>query len=625
MSEATDIEDQEHDAAVYLLKTYFPDDDDDEGEMEYNGYDPYRSDRMNRLLSPTHHSAQKSNIEPSETANRFPIKPQEQHIRSVTVDKPHKKPTLYRRSTTRSVHQSEALSLYDSMVMKARETKILNKKSRRFRDIPIGQLRAVKSAPARNSSSHHHPTLDTINSQEDSDRNEEEDDALLGMIEDMHGVYHQPFKLEDEEMNMASEITPEPPLFDAAFRQLTTTSLFDDHEESVTSDPPLQGAISIEQLTGVGSTSLSTSASVEINGHTASTTVTLIPSNLLNIMDKYGDSMQSWDFDIFEFMDDPALGGKGLVLCTFYVFRKVGLLDATGVTQANLWRFLENVERGYLSNPYHNKYHAVDVLLSTHFMFQSNVFKKHMTMWDQFGAYIAAVCHDLGHMGLNNAWYINTAGNLALLYGDDSVLENYHIAETFRILNDSKNNWMLAFPSSVRRYLATVIRRTILATDLKVHGTKMIQLQNMVDAYKDIMKERDITNITLWRCESIASYESIDNIMLDNFPLFVDRDNDEWIPDVLVKDLDIAVTDSSSSSSKNDDEPRKPRVPDVDDERIFLLEITIHACDVANPCKPIYIAKEWANRYLKEAFNQGDMERNIGIPVSAGMDRFTSK
>ena len=30
-------------------------------------------------------------------------------------------------------------------------------------------------------------------------------------------------------------------------------------------------------------------------------------------------------------------------------------------------------------------------------------------------------------------------------------------------------------------------------------------------------------------------------------------------------------------------------------------------------------------RYLEEAFQQGDKERDIGIPVSAGMDRNTSK
>ena len=149
-----------------------------------------------------------------------------------------------------------------------------------------------------------------------------------------------------------------------------------------------------------------------------------VPRNLLNVMAKYAEKMDSWDFDLFEFMDDPALHGKQVVLAGFFLFRKTGLLDATGVSQENLWRFLEEVQNGYLDNPYHNMYHGVDVMLNTHYMFQSSLFKKHMTIWDAFGSYIAAVCHDLGHMGLNNNWYIHTAGNLALLYGDESVLEN---------------------------------------------------------------------------------------------------------------------------------------------------------------------------------------------------------
>eukprot|EP01083_Nonionella_stella_P216444 777991_1 len=120
--------------------------------------------------------------------------------------------------------------------------------------------------------------------------------------------------------------------------------------------------------------------------------------------------MDEWDFDVFEFMDDPSLCNKGLCIATLFLFRKIGLLDATGISQSRLWTFLEQVTNGYLLNPYHNTYHAVDVLLSTHYMFQSTFFKKHMTIWDQFGAYIAAICHDIGHMGLNNAYYINTAG-----------------------------------------------------------------------------------------------------------------------------------------------------------------------------------------------------------------------
>ena len=244
--------------------------------------------------------------------------------------------------------------------------------------------------------------------------------------------------------------------------------------------------------------------------------------------------------------------------------------------------------------------------------------------------------------GLNNTWYINTAGNLALLYANDSVLENFHIAETFRILNNDENNFMSMFPSSIRRYLSTVIKRCIISTDLKIHGSKVIQLQNMVNVYKDAcnVNNENITsqnhhqlikdNIRFWRCESVSNYASLSNIHHDNFKLFLDdKRNEEWIEngDVIVRDLDIESAEDmdNDEDTKMDEAPKIPRILGIDDERMFLLECTIHACDVANPCKPIQIAKAWANRYLQEAFNQGDKERHLGVPVSAGMDRFTSK
>ena len=81
----------------------------------------------------------------------------------------------------------------------------------------------------------------------------------------------------------------------------------------------------------------------------------VVQSNLFDIMQKYGDEKESWDFDVFGFMDDPLLANKGLVYLSFYLFRRTGLLESTGVSQPHLWRFLEAVEMGYLDNPYHNK------------------------------------------------------------------------------------------------------------------------------------------------------------------------------------------------------------------------------------------------------------------------------
>merc|ERR1712152_57707 len=87
---------------------------------------------------------------------------------------------------------------------------------------------------------------------------------------------------------------------------------------------------------------------------------------------------------------------------------------------------------------------------------------------------------------------------------------------------------------------------------------------------------------------------------------------EKGVRDVIIKDLEI-------------ENKEEMRIPDIDDERIFLLEITVHTCDVGNPGKRIDLSTKWANRYLEEAFKQGDQERDLGIPVSAGMDRNTAQ
>ncbi|ETO30207.1 hypothetical protein RFI_06911 [Reticulomyxa filosa] len=184
-------------------------------------------------------------------------------------------------------------------------------------------------------------------------------------------------------------------------------------------------------------------------------------------MSKYHSKLNQWTFDAFEFMNDPATQGLGLPLIAFHIMKTTGLLELCEVEADKFWNFSEQVQKGYLDNPYHNKYHACDVL-------------SHMTIWDEFGAYVAAMVHDLGHDGYNNAFHLATASNLALLYGDASLLENYHISETFRILSQSNCNWMQSHSLSVRRYLGILIKQIVLGTDMKHHGTNMANFNELV-------------------------------------------------------------------------------------------------------------------------------------------------
>ena len=63
------------------------------------------------------------------------------------------------------------------------------------------------------------------------------------------------------------------------------------------------------------------------------------------------------------------------------------------------------------------------------FCFQ-NVF----TPLEVMAAIFSAAIHDVDHPGLTNQYLINTSSELALMYNDESVLENHHLAVAFKIL-----------------------------------------------------------------------------------------------------------------------------------------------------------------------------------------------
>jgi cAMP-specific phosphodiesterase 4 len=50
-----------------------------------------------------------------------------------------------------------------------------------------------------------------------------------------------------------------------------------------------------------------------------------------------------------------------------------------------------------------------------------------------FSFLFAAMIHDIGHPGTNNAFMINTHDKIAIRYNDKSVLESMHSAKAFQI------------------------------------------------------------------------------------------------------------------------------------------------------------------------------------------------
>ena len=137
----------------------------------------------------------------------------------------------------------------------------------------------------------------------------------------------------------------------------------------------------------------------------------------------------SWDCDILGIAKEEL---PELVLAMFNTFE---LCEEFDIEREILARFVGRVLDNYRDNPYHNAYHAVQVVHSVFLiLLHCERVKTSLSSLDVLALLIAAVCHDVDHRGTNNAYHMSLCDELALQYNDTSVNEQHHCRLTFAIL-----------------------------------------------------------------------------------------------------------------------------------------------------------------------------------------------
>ena len=59
------------------------------------------------------------------------------------------------------------------------------------------------------------------------------------------------------------------------------------------------------------------------------------------------------------------------------------------------------------------------------------------TPLEVLAAILASSMHDVDHPGTTNQYLVATSSELALMYNDESVLENHHLAVAFKLLQNT--------------------------------------------------------------------------------------------------------------------------------------------------------------------------------------------
>ncbi|KAI9283289.1 hypothetical protein BY458DRAFT_496087 [Sporodiniella umbellata] len=178
------------------------------------------------------------------------------------------------------------------------------------------------------------------------------------------------------------------------------------------------------------------------------------------------ENIHSWDFDPLD------LNKEELVYSAYWIFSQLLSLPELGsllsFSQDGLYRFIQDVaDLYYAENRYHNFSHALDVLQCLFFMLnQANVHARPFTAYDSLALLIAAIGHDTGHPGVNNAFLVQSTHPLALIYNDQSVLENVHALTLSQLLYKYGLDRLLG--NKFERFRKIIIT-SILATDMSHH------------------------------------------------------------------------------------------------------------------------------------------------------------
>jgi cAMP-specific phosphodiesterase 4 len=103
---------------------------------------------------------------------------------------------------------------------------------------------------------------------------------------------------------------------------------------------------------------------------------------------------------------------------------------------------------------------------------------------ETFTVLFAAAIHDVGHLGLNNQFLVQTKHDLAVLYHDESVMENHHLAVAFRLLLGEDCNMLSNLAEDEQRQVKRNAVRLVLATDITREVNNLAALRTLVETSK---------------------------------------------------------------------------------------------------------------------------------------------
>ncbi|KAL4635025.1 cAMP-specific 3',5'-cyclic phosphodiesterase 4B isoform X1 [Arapaima gigas] len=201
-----------------------------------------------------------------------------------------------------------------------------------------------------------------------------------------------------------------------------------------------------------------------------------------DFLSKELEDLNKWGLNIFtvsEYSQNRPL------TCIMYAIFQANLLKTFKIPADTFVTYMMTLEDHYHADvAYHNSLHAADVAQSTHILLSTPALDAVFSDLEILAAIFAAAIHDVDHPGVSNQFLINTNSELALMYNDESVLENHHLAVGFKLLQEENCDIFQNLSKKQRQTLRKMVIDMVLATDMSKHMSLLADLKTMVETKK---------------------------------------------------------------------------------------------------------------------------------------------
>ena len=232
--------------------------------------------------------------------------------------------------------------------------------------------------------------------------------------------------------------------------------------------------------------------------------------SFMNLEDNIFNNIENKDFNIFELVKN--VGRENILLVIgYYIFNRLGFYNILKYNKFENW--CQKIAEGYIkTNPYHTDLHAADITHTCLIYLKVGKVNKicKFSKNSKCALFLSCICHDYKHPGVNNNYLKETRNKIAIKYNDISILENMHIAQTFKLINNPSNEYNIFqdLDNNIYKQFRKEMISCVLATDMTFHKDYAEFLKKCIENNKN-SNNKNIDNK-----ENDENYQKYMNVLI---------------------------------------------------------------------------------------------------------------